>query len=186
MRKILSLLVIAVGTLMACGDTGTGGGETSSTTAGTTSSSSSGDAGGAGGAGGGGGAPVAVSGESSVVNDCAPNDGPARTLKIGLSARTCSATPSKSLLRMSFYTHIDSPAGNTWTFGGGSADAQGVYQPDIGDPSNIVAVLIGTLQITTWDGQSATGSYDVELVDGQHLVGLFDAIACLQEPALCG
>ncbi len=65
-------------------------------------------------------------------------------------------------------------------------EAQGIYQPDSADPSNLVVVTSGALKVATWDMVGATGTYDVILLDGTHLAGSFDALACLQTPGLCG
>lgn len=188
MRKYLSFLAAAA--LVACGGSETGGSGTSTSTSSSSgaggSGSGSGGAGGAatGGGGSGGGGITEVAGEATTVNDCAPDDGKAFTINIGLPEKTCFATPSGPLLRLSFYSHVDSPAGNSWTFGGG--EAQGIYQPDSKDPSNIVSVSIGSLLINSWDMFGASGTYDVVLINGTHLVGTFVALGCLQEPALCG
>jgi hypothetical protein len=194
MHKYLPLIAMAL--LIACGDAGSESSASqaaSSTTGGDGGGGAGSGEGGAGGAGGsaqgsggaGGSAAMPVPGESRAVRDCAPDDGPARTITIGLAARTCDAQPAGSVFRMTFYTHVDSPAGNTWNLASNGGEAQGIYQPD-GDPSNIIVVKTGSLSITTWDMMNAKGSYDVVLNDGTHLAGSFDAIACLTDQPLCG
>jgi hypothetical protein len=205
MPKYFPLIAIAL--LVACGDTdsssgagqiasgatgGDGGGGAGSGEggAGGTGGSAQGSGGaggsaqGSGGAGG-GSAAMPVPGQSSAIRDCAPNDGPAITITIGLAARTCDAMPAGSVFRMTFYTHVDSPAGNTWNLAANGGEAQGIYQP-AGDPSNLVVVKTGSLSITTWNMVDAKGSYDVILNDGTHLAGSFDAIACLTNQPMCG
>lgn len=204
MHKYFPLIAIAL--LVACGDTdsSSGAGQTASSTTGGDGGGGAGSGeGGAGGAGGGaqgsggaggsaqgsggagGSAAMPVPGQSSATRDCAPNDGPAITITIGLAARTCDAKPAGSVFRMTFYTHVDSPAGNTWNLDPNGGEAQGIYQP-AGDPSNLVVVKTGSLSITTWDMVDAKGSYDVTLNDGTHLAGSFDAIACLTNQPMCG
>jgi len=186
MRKSLSLMLVAM--LVACGDAETGSQAGSSTTASSSVSGSGG--GGTGGAGSGGGgtggsAVMPVAGEASATPSCAPDDGPAYTIDLGLPERSCVSKPAGPFLRLTFYTHVASPAGNTWDMAIPAGEAQGIYQPD-GDPSNIIVVKSGALSVTAWDTASAKGSYDVILNDGTHLAGSFDAIVCPGDPPLCG
>lgn len=198
MHKYLPLIAMAL--LVACSDTDTDSsasqGASSTTASGSGTSGGEGGAGGASGAGGAGGgaqgsggaggsAAMPVPGESKAARDCAPNDGPAITLTMGLAARSCDAQSAGSTFRITFYTHVDNPAGNTWTFGSNVAEAHGAYQPD-GDPSNILYIKSGSLSISTWDMMNVKGSYDVTLNEGTHLAGSFDATACLEGQPLCG
>lgn len=194
MRTYLALSLLVAATLAASCGSETGGGQQSSTTAGSGGSGSSassmttsggGDMAGGGGSGG-SGTVMNVPGTAAAINDCAPNDGKAYTIKIGLPEKTCASMPSGAFLRLSFYTHVDAPAGNSWDFAASPQEAQGIYQPDSGDPSNIVVVSKGNLWINAWDLTGVKGLFDVTLIDGTHLVGNIDAIACLQEPAQCG
>jgi hypothetical protein len=127
-----------------------------------------------------------VPGESNVVRDCAPNDGPAYTVTVGLAAGTCNAMPAGPVLRIRMWTKLDMPAGNTWDLAENSPDGFAVYSPG-GDPSNLIYSSKGTLAIKTWDEMTkVTGSYDIELTDGTHLVGDFNAAACLNDMPMCG
>ena len=192
MRRFRTLLTAAL--LIGCGDSETGGSTSTASSAGGSGQGGEGGEGGAGGGDGGGGAgggggvgpAMPVEGESNVVRSCAPNDGPAYTFAIGLSASTCGAMPAGPVLRISIYTKLDMPAGNMWDVAQNSPDGFAVYYPG-DDPSNLVFGKKGMLTVKTWDQtKAATGSYDVELVDGTHLVGLFNATACLVEAPMCG
>lgn len=77
------------------------------------------------------------------------------------------------------------PAGHTWNLSPNVGEGQGNYTP-AADPASFVTVQTGTLSVDTWGADSATGSYDVILMDGTHLSGSFDAIPCLMNPAMCG
>lgn len=168
------LMVIA-----ACGGTTEGGGS-----GGSGGMGSGGNGSGGGGQGGNsGGMPVA--GEAAASPSCAPNDGPAFTIEIGLTERSCASPTGGTVLRLSFWTNTSMPAGHTWDLSPNAGEGQGTYTP-ASDPANFVAVETGTLAIDTWGADSATGSYDVILKDGTHLSGSFDAIPCLMNPAMCG
>jgi hypothetical protein len=188
-------MLLTAALLIACGDTtdgagsggaGGAGGSGGSGGAGGSGGSGQGGEGGAGGSGGGAGPAMPVAGESNVVKSCAPNDGPAYTFTIGLTAATCGAMPAGPVLRLTIYTKLDMPAGNTWDMAQNSPDGFALYYPG-DDPSNLVFGQEGTLTVDTWDAtKAATGSYDVVLVDGTHLVGDFNATACLAESPMCG
>lgn len=181
--------------VVACGDSDGGGSGTPGGSGGSAGGSggqggegmggAGGGAGGAGGAGG-GAAAMPVEGESNVVRSCAPNDGPAYTVVIGLSAPTCGAMPAGEVLRVSIWTKLDMLAGNTWDVAQNSQDGFAAYYPGV-DPSDLVFSSQGTLEIKTWDEMtSITGSYDIVLKDGTHLAGDFDATPCLVEMPMCG
>lgn len=176
--KYIGLLGILV-VLAACGGTTEGGG----------TASTSGGMGGAGGAGQGGGgghsSGMPVDGAAAVSPSCAPDDGAAFTIEIGLTDRSCAAAPSGSVLRLSFWTNTSMPAGHTWNLAPNVGEGQGTYTP-IADPTSFVSMDSGTLVVDTWAADSAAGSYDVMLKDGTHLSGTFDAIPCLMTPAMCG
>lgn len=139
-----------------------------------------------GGGAGGIGPAMPVQGESNVERSCAPNDAPAYVVVIGLAAAACGSPPAGPVLRVSLYTNIDMPAGSTWDLTENSPDGFALYQPG-GDPSNLVFGSKGTLSIDTWDEMTTvTGSYDIELTDGTHLVGEFNATACLENMPMCG
>lgn len=183
------LMILAAALLVARGDSDGGGNGTSSGSSSSAGGAGQGGAGGGeGGAGGGGGSAAAmpVEGESNVVRSCAPNDGPGYTVVIGLSATTCGAAPAGEVLRISIWSKLDMLAGSTWDVAQNSPDGFAAYYPG-GDPSNLVFSNKGTLVIKTWDeAASITGSYDVELTDGTHIAGDFDATPCLVEMPMCG
>lgn len=166
--------------ISACGD-GAGGGSTEG------AGGNSNGMGGASGQGGAGGASAGtpVEGQAVLTPSCAPNDGKAFTIEIGLAERSCTASPMASLLRLSFWTHVDMPAGNTWNLSPNIGEGQGNYTP-ASDPANFIGVDSGTLKMDVWTADSASGNYDVILMDGTHLSGSFDAIPCLMNPAMCG
>lgn len=187
-----SFLGIAIVLAAACGGGETGGGEGGGTVSSSSAASAGGTSGegGAGGAGGGqggsgGSAAMPVDGESRTIRSCAPDDGPALSVEIGLASKTCGSPAGGPLLRIIFYTHIDNPAGNVFDLAPSAGEAQAIYNPG-GDPSNIIGSASGALSVDTWDMAAAKGSYDVVMNDGTHLAGTFDAIACLMDQPMCG
>jgi hypothetical protein len=185
------LLGIAMVLVAACGGAETGGGtSSSSSSAAATSSAAGSGGGGSGGTGGqggaGGSAAVPVEGESRTIKSCAPDDGTAFTIEIGLPQATCDAAQAGPLLRISFYTHVDAPAGNTFVISQEiTGDGQAIFNPG-GDPSNLIFAKNGTLTVDTWDTASATGGYDIIFTDGTHLAGTFNAVGCLTNSPMCG
>jgi len=171
--------------LAGCGARGAlviGGGEAGSTGAG--GSSGAGGSPGTGGAGGGGPAPNGWIGAT-----CAPADGPAIALHVD-GHGTC--TPSPTLLSgVWFYlwgpdlTGLQS--GAVFTISPDTnAPGQGVRVVVMGTQSVATTVVGGTVTFTSVvQNASATGTFDVTLMDGTAAQGSFDAVWC-PGGATCG
>jgi hypothetical protein len=114
------------------------------------------------------------SGDAAIYNDCAPNDGFAFRIEVGVSSATCNALwPTADKLTIAVY--VMPPA------------APGKYEvvsPDLGhalldngdgSPQSATA---GFVLIDSWQADQASGSYDLTFEGGLHLTGDFAGPYC--------
>lgn len=153
----------------------TGGPETSTSTGtGSTSTTSEGDTGVDTTTGG-------FSGEAAVYNDCAPNDGPAFRIEIGVSLPLCDAPwPTPDHFTITVYDAPPAAPGEYPLVFPNPGDAI----LDNGDGSPEVAIE-GKVIIETWQADEVSGSYDVLFEGGLHLSGSFTGPYC-GGPFNCG
>jgi hypothetical protein len=124
-----------------------------------------------------------------VVNDCAPNDGPAIAFALALpDAVVVPSCPSSvvSALSVRISIWVDIPkAPGTYSIGDGSfqSGSIAVYCPFKGQ---CVAASSGTLTLTTFDDTSSTGFFSLQMPDSSTMTGQFTAIAVCHNPTLCG
>lgn len=113
----------------------------------------------------------------TIENTCAPNDGPAVELKIGLAEASCGAAwASGASLRVAIDGGWQGIAPGTYT-------AWGVwYDPD-GDGTWIEGAT-GSVTIDRVRGDHYAGRYSVS-ADGDTIEGTFGALHCYGDP-LCG
>ena len=131
-------------------------------------------------------------GASTMTLGCAPDDGAALVLTIGLGSACDAGAPDPSLpfVRLTTYDEalLNDPIGATstwtdWQLG------QAQYAPD-GSEGAVEAVSAGTLHIDSWDplgevGSTVTGWYTLTLDDASEIGAGFTATYCGGEP-MCG
>lgn len=119
--------------------------------------------------------------DAALYNDCAPNDGPAFRIEIGLTSATCDAPwPTEDKFRIVLYNMAPVAPGEYLLVFPNEGDAF----LDNGDGSPQFATE-GKVIIDAWQDDQVTGSYDVTLDGGTHLVGSFAGPYC-GGPFLCG
>ncbi|MEM6994006.1 MAG: hypothetical protein AAF721_26070 [Myxococcota bacterium] len=101
-------------------------------------------------------------GASQIVNGCAPNDGPAKDLAIGLSDGMCGGTQDDlPLVRLTIYD-LDPGETGTYSLGnGGASEGHGIYTDAQG--ANF-SVYSGSVAFTEYAGFAA-GSYEIWVGD---------------------
>jgi hypothetical protein len=124
-----------------------------------------------------------------VVNDCAPNDGPAIAFALALPNATVVPSCANSVvsalsIRISIWVDMPTAPG-TYALGDGSlaSGSIAVYCPFQGQ---CVAADHGTLTLTTFDATSATGFFSLAMPDQTTMTGNFTAIAVCHNATLCG
>ncbi len=132
------------------------------------------------------------SGDATVDNSCAPDDGLAWAFRIGLTA-ACDAAqpdPSEPYVTINIYDSalFETPVGTTseWT---DWMLASGSYAPE-GSEGEIQSASAGSLHIESWEGQGEVGStlsgwYTLTLGDDTQIGGSFTATFCGGDP-MCG
>lgn len=119
--------------------------------------------------------------DAALYNDCAPNDGPAFRIEIGLTSATCDAPwPTEQKLRIVVYVEPPGAPGEFPLVFPNPADAF----LDEGDDTPQFATE-GKVIIESWQDDEVTGSYDLILDGGAHLVGTFAGPYC-GGPFNCG
>jgi hypothetical protein len=111
-----------------------------------------------------------------VVKTCAPNDGAAIKLELGLAADACDATwgTGTAILTVEIYGDIAWKTPGKFTF----ADTNGRIEYATSKEARKELAFEGWLEITSWDAIGADGTYEFSFPGG-HLSGTFDdAIAC--------
>lgn len=125
--------------------------------------------------------PEAGPGGSGHVQDaCAPDDGPAHVLSLGLTEDDCEATLPGDTPTVTIRLDGIDPVPGTHAIG--NAFSQGTYRPGDGTEQNAKA---GQVVIETWTETAVTGAYDLILQDGTFLGGDFDVPYCPID-TLCG
>jgi hypothetical protein len=122
----------------------------------------------------GGGAP----GNASVDDSCAPDDGAALELRVGLDEASCGAPWSGDQLSLLVYQGAPLTPGVYPLDGGFGAS---VF--DAGD--GLVFGTVGSLTIESWSDEEVVGSYEVTLEDRSMHSGSFVGPHCLTMP-MCG
>lgn len=165
---------VATSTTAGTSDGSSTGGPETSTSTGSTSTTSEGDTGVDTTTGG-------FSGEAAVYNDCAPNDGPAFRIEIGVSLPLCDAPwPTPDHFTITVYDAPPAAPGEYPLVFPNPGDAI----LDNGDGSPEVAIE-GKVIIETWQADEVSGSYDVLFEGGLHLSGSFTGPYC-GGPFNCG
>jgi hypothetical protein len=128
--------------------------------------------------------------EGVVVNDCAPNDGPATAFALALPGATvipsCPSTVVSALsVRISFWAPEIPKAPGTFTIGDGSfkSGSMATVCPFKGP---CVAADHGTLTVTAFDATSASGFFTLAMPDQTTMTGNFTAISVCHNFAGCG
>jgi hypothetical protein len=118
--------------------------------------------------------------DGAVVGACAPDDGPAVELRLGLSEPLCDSKWSDEQLRIVLFTGAPLAPGVYPLDGGfGFATRQGVDDPDF------ISGMMGSVTIESWDGAGVVGGYSVTFEDASVREGGFTGPFC-DEPPLCG
>jgi hypothetical protein len=121
------------------------------------------------------------SGDAALYQDCAPTDGPAFRIEVGVTSATCDAPwPTPDMLRIVVYVAAPAAPGD---YPLGFPDGGQAFL-DNGD-GNPEFALDGTVTIDSWQADQVSGSYDVTFEGGTHLTGEFAGPYC-GGPALCG
>lgn len=121
------------------------------------------------------------SGDAAIYNDCAPNDGPAFRIELGVISATCGALwPTADKLTISVYVAPPAAPGKYELVFPNLGDAM----LDNGDGSPQFATA-GFVVIDSWQADQVSGSYDLTLEGGLHLTGDFAGPYC-GGPFLCG
>jgi hypothetical protein len=128
--------------------------------------------------------------QGAVVNDCAPNDGPAIT--IPLAPSTAAVVPtcanwvvSDVIVRFSFWGPNMPKAAGTFPLGDGSF-ASGSYVAYCPSQGQCAQVVGGTLTLTEYGPTSATGFFTLQMPDSSTLTGNFTAIPICHNSPQCG
>lgn len=134
--------------------------------------------------------PAPPAGSAIVQRSCAPNDGLAYTVILGLASEACEGEAGGAYLVVDLYGDgVGDPAGHTWDLTDPTvASAHQVPEPS--SPTAWLGLTAGTLTIDTFDDAGrVTGDIDVILDGGEAIAGPFDANgACITEldPPMCG
>ncbi|MDP2309287.1 MAG: hypothetical protein Q8P18_24910 [Pseudomonadota bacterium] len=122
-------------------------------------------------------------GPSRVQSDCAPDDGPAVRLIVGLDEATCdSAFDGVPHVRINLWVGAELPLEpGTYPFESGSGSAW--YSPSGAGVEQYGTS--GEVVVTSSTGGVVTGTYRVELDSGAIVGGAFTADVC-PDPAMCG
>ena len=119
--------------------------------------------------------------DAALYNDCAPNDGPAFRIEIGLTSATCDAPwPTEDKFRIVLHHMAPVAPGEYFLVFPNEGDAF----LDNGDGSPQFATE-GSVVIDSWQDDQVTGSYDLILDGITHLTGSFAGPYC-GGPFLCG
>lgn len=113
-------------------------------------------------------------GDAVVRDTCAPNDGPAFELQVGLDGTSCDATAQPDQPFVSIRIDAAGPAPGTFHFGE-LAGGQGDY--DAGD-GNVLTNGNGWIVIDAFDGETVSGSYHLVVPEVAYLSGTFEAPYC--------
>ncbi len=166
---------VTVGTSGSATDTADPTGPQTSTGS---SESSVGDASGMGSTTGETGGVVVV--DAAVVDACAPDDGPAVELRLGLIEPLCDSKWSDEQLRIVLFTGAPLAPGVYPLDGGfGFATRQGVNDPDF------ISGNMGSVTIVSWDDAGVVGDYTVTFADASVREGGFTGPYCDLSPP-CG
>ncbi len=122
-------------------------------------------------------------GPSRIQSDCAPDDGPAVRLIVGLEEATCDASfDGVPHVRITLWEGAVFPlAPGTYPFEAGSGTAW--YAPSGGGVEQYGTA--GEVVVTASEGGVVTGTYRIELDSGDVVGGAFSADAC-ESGVLCG
>jgi hypothetical protein len=131
-------------------------------------------------------------GDGIVVNECAPADGPALQFVFNLDppALTCTRSPlQKGQRQLTFYvwgTALPKGPGEVVVQGGSSAPSTASVCT-LTTSTNCVSAIGGTLTLTSFNpsASTASGSYSVNMKNGETVTGTFSATQC-HNVAMCG
>ena len=114
---------------------------------------------------------------------CAPDDGRAFELVIGVGAPDClSEQAPQEWLRIAIWEG-ELPVDDVWSFD--DEGGAGWYQPATAD-HDWVLVDEGSLELSNWTGDDTlVGDYEVSTEDGDLLIGDFTAVRC-ESTVTCG
>ena len=132
--------------------------------------------------------PSGPSGPATLTPDCAPDDGPALTLRAGLDEASCGedfVAPDGPWVRIALWTDLPEADGDRVEITADNGKGGIWWYPD-GGTTDWHALTDGSVTFDSYtpDGP-ASGTYTVVLEDGSSLSGTFDASFCDEEP-LCG
>lgn len=118
--------------------------------------------------------------DGALVDACAPDDGPAVELRLGLSEPLCDSKWSDEQLRILLFTGAPLAPG-VYPLGGGFgfATRQGVDDPDF------ISGMTGSVTIESWDDAGVVGGYNVTFEDTSVRAGGFSGPYCDLSPP-CG
>ena len=118
--------------------------------------------------------------DAALNNACAPDDGPAVALRVGLVEPACEAKWGGESLRIVIFMAAPlQPGVYPLGEGLGFATRQGVDDPDF------VSGTVGSVTIEAWDGAAVVGSYEVSCADASVRAGGFSGPYC-DDDILCG
>lgn len=118
--------------------------------------------------------------DAALNNACAPDDGPAVALRVGLVEPACEAKWGGESLRIVIFMAAPlQPGVYPLGEGLGFATRQGVDDPDF------VSGTVGSVTIEAWDGAAVVGSYEVSFADASVRAGGFSGPYC-DDDILCG
>lgn len=117
-------------------------------------------------------------GDATVDDSCAPNDGPALEFRLELSAPMCGATWSGDVLRVMLYQGGPLAPGVYMLAGNGFASLEQGGQPPVTSES-------GTITIDAWAGDMVSGSYMLPGLTPEVIAGSFAGPHC-PGGGLCG
>lgn len=116
-------------------------------------------------------------------NSCAPDDGPAFAIMVGLDANACDAeSDGGPLIRFLISAEPPSP-GMSQIYDLSEPDSSASYSP-VGDLMDAEFVTDGIVRIFAWD-DTIQGEYEIGLADTTVLVGSFSAPYCNSD-VVCG
>lgn len=115
---------------------------------------------------------------------CAPDDGMAYDLLIGVGQPECGAVQApQEWLRIAIWEG-ELPVDGTWSFEDDGEEGAGWYQPAAAD-EDWMMLEDGALEMSDWSGEDTLeGSYEVHTEDGALLIGDFTAVRC-EAPVTC-
>jgi hypothetical protein len=126
---------------------------------------------------------TAPTGSERVVKTCAPDDGPAVRFELGIALDTCEAdfAVGSAVLTIDVYGDLTWMTAGTFTLAAGNGSV--AYGADK-DAAKELATE-GTLEITSWTGAGASGTYDFTFPSG-HLTGEFEDARSCDAGEVCG